>query len=138
MNEPISRRTALGVMLSPLVLGCTDAFAPALRRRPSFHATTDPILLIGAGDPPSHFTNLSFKIGQLLKAEFAANPSAYMFCAGDLVPHGRPGEFGAYNAAYGLFGGVGRFFSVIGNHDRIYDPTGKPYYDYVGQCGGPA
>jgi hypothetical protein len=112
-------------------------FAPS-KHRPLLDVTSDPILLIGAGDPHSHFTNPSFAIGQQLKAELASNPSAYMFCAGDLVPNGKPVEYNAYNSAWGKFGGTGRFFSVIGNHDRIYDPSGKPYYDYVGDCGGPA
>lgn len=131
----LSRRDALGVLLAPVLAACSDVLAP---RRPRLDLSGDPVLLIGAGDPHAHFTSPSFAVGRQLKAEFAANPSAYFFCAGDLVPNGKPTEYAAYDAAWGKFGGVGRFFSVIGNHDRIYDPTGKPYYDYLGACAGPA
>jgi Calcineurin-like phosphoesterase len=135
VHDPITRRTALGVMLAPLVSGCMDALAPRTGPHALLSTADDPVLLIGAGDPHAHFTSRAFQVGKLIQAELDKNPSAWAFTVGDLVPHGTVAEYKAYHAAWGSF--KERTLFEIGNHDRIADPTAKPYYDYVGDLGGP-
>jgi len=135
LHASITRRTALGAMLAPIIAGCTDAFAPRAAARPLLSASDDPILLIGAGDPHAHFTNRAFQVGKLIQAELDTNPGAYAFTVGDLVPHGTAAEYRAYHAAWGSF--KERTLFEIRNHDRIADPLAKPYFDYVGDLGGP-
>jgi 3',5'-cyclic AMP phosphodiesterase CpdA len=140
----ITRRRAVGMLAAPfalpLVTACREAFAPSSLRRPLFNATGDgAVSLIGAGDPhaaPWKTGRVVYRIGGMIQRALDADPNAHAFALGDLVPSGTVEEYEAgYAPAWGGF--LDRTFCQLGNHDLIADKTATPYYDYVGERGGP-
>jgi hypothetical protein len=71
----------------------------------------------------------------MVKAVLDADPTAVAYCAGDLVPTGTVAEFQNYGLTWGRF--LNRTWTTLGNHDDKADPMGTPYWDYVGERGGP-
>lgn len=134
-SQPISRRQALGVLAAPLaasLVGCrTDRlFSPVSLAE----TTAGPITLIGAGDQHAMAANLSHKTGPMVKAVLDADPNAWAFALGDLVPNGTAEQYVNYHKAWGAF--RERTCFVMGNHDRLRVPDGSAYYDYAGENAG--
>jgi calcineurin-like phosphoesterase family protein len=141
--EPISRRTALAVLLAPLAAaGCSfdSILSPSDRQdRSQFGLSrTDPHLtLIGAGDTHSKANiGSSQRTGRMMQALLSATPAALAFHVGDLTEHGTAAELELYHSVWGSF--KERTHFMMGNCDLATDPKGAAYYKYVGELGGPS
>jgi acid phosphatase type 7 len=140
MNDPLSRRQALGVLAAPFLAACfPDRLTGPGRSKLSAAALTDRVSLIGAGDPHAaayKTTRAVSKVGTMIRQALEADPNAAAFALGDLVPTGTVEEYQTgYAPMWGPF--LDRTFCVLGNHDRVADRTATAYYDYVGERGGP-
>jgi hypothetical protein len=136
----MTRRGALqriaGLAALPLVASCDvdRLLTPSL----ALSSAMSPVSLIGAGDP--HALSFAtpqnaYATGKMIASRLAADPSAWAFCNGDLVPNGTATELrDGYDKAWGAF--KARTLPTVGNHDLLADPTGTPYYDYWGALAG--
>jgi acid phosphatase type 7 len=140
-HSKMTRREAMqqiaGLAALPLITSCgvDRLLSPSL----GLSSAMTPVSLIGAGDPHAlSFATAqnAFVTGKMIADRLAADPSAWAFCNGDLVPNGTAAQFkDAYHKAWGGF--KVRTLPTIGNHDLLADPTGTPYYDYWGELAGP-
>jgi acid phosphatase type 7 len=137
LHQSLSRRQALGILAAPL----TAPLFAACRADRLFsplsldETTTGQITLIGAGDQHALAKNYAHRTGPMVKAVLDADPNAWAFALGDLVPNGTAEEYlNYYHKAWGAF--RERTCFLMGNHDRKADPYGNAYYDYVGEVGG--
>jgi hypothetical protein len=140
MRQAVTRREALSVIATPFLAAClADRLTRPGRFNLSTAAVTDRVSLIGAGDQhgAAHKTGRAvYKVGAMIRQALDADPNAWAFAPGDLVPTGTTEEYQAgYAPAWGAF--LDRTFCVLGNHDRIADRTATAYYNYVGERGGP-
>jgi|tagenome__1003787_1003787.scaffolds.fasta_scaffold20976665_4 hypothetical protein len=150
--DSLSRRHALALLLAPLIAAsCSfdSILEPGKARVKALSLSSGtrvfgddvgtgdlPITLIGAGDQHAHSSkDDAKKTGAMLRQLLAANTAAMAFAVGDLAANGTPAEYQYFDAMWGMF--KDRTFYCMGNHDRIYDPEGAPYYAYVGERGGP-
>ena len=67
----------------------------------------------------------------MVKSVLDADPAAWAFNAGDLVFNGTAVQYSdGYDPSWGAF--RDRTLFALGNHDRMSDPTARPYYEYTG------
>jgi hypothetical protein len=137
MNDSLSRRQALGVLATPFLAACfPDRLAGP---RLNLSTAADRVSLIGAGDQhatPYKLSRAVSKVGAMVQQALDADPNTWAFANGDLAANGTMEEYeGGYAPTWGAF--LDRTFCVPGNHDRDVDRTLTPYYDSVGERGGP-
>jgi calcineurin-like phosphoesterase family protein len=91
--------------------------------------------LIGSGDAHAK-TNITKakQTGLMVRNMLSQYPDARAFMVGDLAEHGLASEYALYHGTWGAF--KERTDFQIGNCDLISDPTGRTYYDYVGDVAG--
>jgi len=130
---PLTRRQALGVLATPLVVACfPDKFTAP---RFDFADSNGPVTLIGAGDTHAKVNNNPAMVtGRLMQRLLDATPGSRAFMVGDCTLNGTADEFNLYHQAWGGFRDRTDF--QIGNHDLLTDITGTPYYDYAGDLAG--
>jgi hypothetical protein len=133
----ISRRRAIGALLTPVLASCLpDKLLAPDDARPRFDLSTETVTLIGAGDSHAKVNITQARLtGRLIQAMLDRTPGARAFCLGDCTENGTAEEFALYDTAWGSFRDRTDF--QIGNHDLLTDPTAKAYYDYAGAAAGP-
>jgi acid phosphatase type 7 len=130
---PMSRRDAVGRLAALAALPLVGSCGVDRLLQPSLAVgdPVTPIRLIGGGDPHvvASSTWMPWRISDQIKAKLDADPKAWAFCLGDLVPNGTAQQYASHYApSWGRF--KGRTLPVMGNHDMQADPRGTPYYDY--------